>query len=202
MTYPFLFNKIKRVTKCGYSMQQAGELAKNTSILMNVSEFEDVNQATETLISALQAFKKKGQDVGTFSMEIIDKYNVRWLMIWNKMLFDNINSHYVITLDDVIIGFLTISVARDNDLKDSFYELVGLYLNPEYVAKGYGKQAMDWIKKEIKSRGYDKISLWVLEENNRARRFYEKAGFVSDGEAKPSGLADTQEVRYICKCNS
>ena len=85
------------------------------------------------------------------SKEIIDKYNVRWPMIWNKMLSNNINSHYVITLDDVIIGFLTISVARDNDLKDSFYELVGLYLNPEYVAKGYGKQAMDWIKKKSKA---------------------------------------------------
>jgi len=56
-------------------MQEAGELAKNTSILMNVSEFDDVNKATDTLISSLQAFKKEGQDVGTFSMEIIDKYN-------------------------------------------------------------------------------------------------------------------------------
>ena len=131
--------------------------------------------------------------------EIIIEHNARWPMIWNKMLSDNINSHYVITFDDVIIGFLTISVARDNDLKDSFYELVGLYLNPEYVAKGYGKQAMNWIKEEVKSRGYDKISLWVLEENNRARSFYEKMGFVTDGEIKPSGLADTQEVRYVCK---
>ena len=131
--------------------------------------------------------------------EIIDEYDARWLMIWKKLLSNNINSHYVITLDDVIIGFLTISVARDNDLKDSFYELVGLYLSPEYVAKGYGKQAIDWIKKEIKNRGYDKISLWVLEENNRARRFYEKAGFVSDGETKPSGLAETLEIRYLYK---
>lgn len=61
--------------RLGYSMQEAGELAKNTSILMNVSEFEDVSKATDTLISALQAFKKEGQNVGTFSMEIIDKYN-------------------------------------------------------------------------------------------------------------------------------
>ena len=59
---------------------------------------------------------------------------------------------------------------------------------------------MNSIKEEIKSRGYDKIFLWVLEENNRARSFYEKMGFVTDGEAKPSGLADTQEVRYVCKC--
>ncbi len=134
--------------------------------------------------------------------EIIDKHNSRWPMIWNKMLANNIDSHYVITLDDVIIGFLTIAVSRDEDLKESFFEIIGLYFAPEYIGAGYGKQAMDWIKKEIKSRGYDKISLWVLEENNRARRFYEKSGFVSDGKIKSSGLADTQEVRYICKYNN
>ena len=72
-----------------------------------------------------------------------------------------------------------------------------LYLN--YIGLGLGKRTMNWIKEEIKSRGYDKISLWVLEENNRARSFYEKIGFVTDGEIKPSGLADTQEVRYVCK---
>lgn len=130
--------------------------------------------------------------------ETIDKHNVRWPTIWNKMLTNNIDTHYVITLDRLIIGFLTIAVARDNDFKESVYEIVGLYLVPEHIGAGYGKQTMDWIKKEIKSRGYDKISLWVLEENNRARRFYEKSGFVADGKIKSSGLADTQEVRYIC----
>lgn len=131
--------------------------------------------------------------------EIINEHNTRWLMIWNKMLANNNQSHYVITLDDIIIGFLTIAVSRDKDLKESFFEIIGLYLAPEYIGVGYGKQAMDWIKKEIKSRGYDKISLWVLEENNRARIFYEKSGFKADGKVKPSGLADTREVRYICK---
>ena len=131
--------------------------------------------------------------------EIIIEHNARWLMIWNKMLANNKESHYVVTLDDVVIGFLTIAVSRDNDLKGSFYEIVGLYLSPNYIGLGFGKRTMNWIKEEIKSRGYDKISLWVLEENNRARSFYEKMGFVTDGEIKPSGLADAQEVRYVCK---
>ena len=131
--------------------------------------------------------------------EIIIEHNARWLMIWNKMLANNKESHYVVTLDDVVIGFLTIAVSRDNDLKGSFYEIVGLYLSPNYIGLGFGKRIMNWIKEAIKSRGYDKISLWVLEENNRARSFYEKMGFVTDGEIKPSGLADTQEVRYVCK---
>lgn len=132
-------------------------------------------------------------------IEIINQHNAGWLLIWNKMLTNNIDSHYVILLDDVIIGFLVISVSRDDDLKESFYEIVSLYLSPNYIGLGFGKRTMHWIINEIKCRGYINISLWVLEENNRARRFYEKAGFRADGKTKQSGLADTVEVRYIYK---
>lgn len=95
--------------RLGYSMQEAGELAKNTSILMNVSEFEDVNQATETLISALQAFKKEGQDVGAFSMEIIDKYN-------------EVGNNYAISTSDLAESLTRSSaalVAANNSLEQS-----------------------------------------------------------------------------------
>lgn len=129
---------------------------------------------------------------------IIEERNKRWPVIWAKMLSNNQNSHYVITYDENIIGFFTINSVRDADLNDTVYELVGLYLDPDYVGNGVGKLAMTWIKNEVKSRGYGRISLWVLDKNSRARRFYEKAGFVFDGASKPSGLGDTYELRYIC----
>ena len=34
---------------------------------------------------------------------------------------------------------------------------------------------------KLKERGFRDILLWVLEENRRARDFYEKAGFFSAG---------------------
>ena len=95
--------------RLGYTMQQAGELAKNTSILMNVSEFDDVSKATDTLISALQAFKKEGQDVGTFSMEIIDKYN-------------EVGNNYAISTSDLAESLTRSSaalVAANNSLEQS-----------------------------------------------------------------------------------
>ena len=58
--------------RLGYSMQEAGELAKNTAILMNVSEFDNVNDATSALISTLQAFNYRAED----SLEIVDKLNI------------------------------------------------------------------------------------------------------------------------------
>ena len=73
-------------------------------------------------------------------------------------------------------------------------------MTPGYGEDHYCEAAAEKIKNEIKNRGYNKISHWVLEENDRARRFYEKSGFIVDGKYKPSGLADAREVRYICKC--
>ena len=95
--------------RLGYSIEEAGELAKNTSILMNVSEFDNVNNATDTLISALQAFKKEGQNVGEFSMQIIDKYN-------------EVGNNYAISTSDLAESLTRSSaalVAANNSLEQS-----------------------------------------------------------------------------------
>lgn len=61
--------------RLGYSLQQAETLAKNTGILMNVSEFDNISSATESMVAMVQAFKDADKDVGDLSTEIIDKLN-------------------------------------------------------------------------------------------------------------------------------
>ena len=62
--------------RLGYSIEEAGKLAENTMVLMNVSEFDNVTDATDSMISAMQAFKDPTTtDVGAFSMKIIDMFN-------------------------------------------------------------------------------------------------------------------------------
>ena len=67
-----LTNSAAAWSRLGYSMEEAGELAKNTAILLNVSEFESEEQATEALISSLQAFNYEAED----SIKIVDKLNI------------------------------------------------------------------------------------------------------------------------------
>ena len=57
--------------RLGYSLKEATQFAETTQILMNVSEFTDVSQATDTLISAVQAF---GYTADT-SMDVVDLLN-------------------------------------------------------------------------------------------------------------------------------
>lgn len=61
--------------RLGYSIKDAGELAKNTATLMNVSEFDNISTATESMVALVQAFKDANTDAGELSADIIDKLN-------------------------------------------------------------------------------------------------------------------------------
>ena len=43
---------------------------------------------------------------------------------------------------------------------------------------------MEYAVMELNGLGYNEIVIWVLEENHRARCFYEKCNFVPDGTQK------------------
>lgn len=57
--------------RLGYSMQEAGKLAESTAILLNVSEFEDATDASEALISTMQAFQYTADE----SQHVVDILN-------------------------------------------------------------------------------------------------------------------------------
>ena len=62
--------------RLGYSMNDAADLAANTAKLMNVSEFENISDATDSMISIMQAFRSQmSGDIGKDSMQVIDMLN-------------------------------------------------------------------------------------------------------------------------------
>lgn len=52
---------------------------------------------------------------------------------------------------------------------------------------------------ELKQYGFDKVLLWVLEDNHRARKFYEKFGFVYSEVFRDDiiGGRSVREVLYV-----
>ena len=99
-----------------------------------------------------------------------------------------------------IIGFTTHRPCGDEDKdRTSVGELVAIYLIPEYWGKGIGKQMLDEVMKHFQEQGVSEVSLWVIESNQRARRFYEIAGFQTDGVKKTEVKLGTSLVlvRYV-----
>jgi GNAT superfamily N-acetyltransferase len=76
-------------------------------------------------------------------------------------------------------------------------ELYALYVHPAWWSTGTGRALMDRVLARSSRAGYTSITLWVLRDNRRARRFYELAGFAPDGATNVlTGLGDVLEVRY------
>ncbi len=76
-------------------------------------------------------------------------------------------------------------------------ELYALYVHPAWWSTGTGRALMDQVLAEVRAAGYASITLWVLEANARARRFYQRAGFAPDGARHVlDDLDGVTEIRY------
>jgi GNAT superfamily N-acetyltransferase len=77
-------------------------------------------------------------------------------------------------------------------------ELYAIYALPETWGGGAGPALMRAAVESLREAGYRTATLWVLEDNPRARRFYEREGWTPDGgrrEGEHLGVR-TVEVRY------
>jgi GNAT superfamily N-acetyltransferase len=94
-----------------------------------------------------------------------------------------------------IVGFVSVGAARDEDADG---ELFAIYVHPDHWSTGVGRQLMEAGEDELRRLGHREGALWVMDDNPRARRFYELAGWTADGHARDIELFgfDIPEVRY------
>jgi Acetyltransferases len=117
---------------------------------------------------------------------------------WAKVLSGSTFDAYVIREDGQYIGTSSIGAAREEKMV-GWGEIISIYLLPEYFGKGYAEPLFKCAVNALCEKGYTNIYLWVLKENIRAQRFYEKHGFHNSGEAALIEIAGAEltEIRYI-----
>jgi ribosomal protein S18 acetylase RimI-like enzyme len=80
-----------------------------------------------------------------------------------------------------VVGFAVTGPSQDADATEKTGELYAIYLEPEHIGSGSGRSLFEHAVGDLRERGYLSATLWVLETNERARRFYEAAGWGPDG---------------------
>jgi GNAT superfamily N-acetyltransferase len=76
-------------------------------------------------------------------------------------------------------------------------ELYVLYVLPRVWSRGVGRALMDRVITDVRAAGCRRLILWVLEGNERARRFYERYGFaVAEKKISERHGHVTSELRY------
>ena len=80
-----------------------------------------------------------------------------------------------------VTGFAVTGPSEDADAEPSTGEVYAIYLEPDRVGTGLGRELFEHAISDLRDRGFSVVTLWVLETNERARRFYEAAGWRTDG---------------------
>lgn len=119
---------------------------------------------------------------------------------WSSNVNDQTWKTLICVDDGRMVGTSSFCESRFEQFHD-WGEVISIYLLPDYMGKGYGKALMKSAVSELKMQGYEKIFLWVLEENVRARRFYEKIGFLPTDDFLDDiiGGKKLREIRYVYK---
>jgi GNAT superfamily N-acetyltransferase len=78
-------------------------------------------------------------------------------------------------------GFAVTGPSQDADADPKTGEVYAIYLEPDRVGTGVGRELFAHAVGDLRARGFRTATLWVLETNEPARRFYEIAGWKPDG---------------------
>lgn len=118
---------------------------------------------------------------------------------WREAMAGEVAQMLVADNGGKIIGFQVYGPAREPAFGYSG-ELYAAYFLPEAMGKGLGTAMMKHVVKDLAARGLNDMIVWVMEANDRGRRFYEAilGGAVVPGSRKSFDIDGTEiwEIAY------
>jgi ribosomal protein S18 acetylase RimI-like enzyme len=113
---------------------------------------------------------------------------------WHHQIHARALSVTVVEDDGKVVGF--VSCGRGEYPHEA--ELYAIYLDPARIGEGLGRSLIEAAENTMREQSYEQAVLWVFADNDRARRFYEQAGWSADGTFKVEEIGGVQptQVRY------
>ena len=93
-----------------------------------------------------------------------------------------------------IVGFCTTSRSDEPDAAADTAEVGWLYVSPNRVGEGVGSGLLAQAISRAADQGFAEATLWVYADNERARRFYENAGWQLDGSEQRKQRGDIRPL--------
>lgn len=133
--------------------------------------------------------------------DVLDGLSVeRRKPVWQQLISTQSRESCVLVLEDndLVVGFCHCSRSRDGDAPPSTAEVNSIYLLASHWRRGGGSKLLNSGLEALKLAGFERATLWVLDTNFAAQRFYEGQGWCHDGHVKVEdrGSFQLREMRY------
>lgn len=116
---------------------------------------------------------------------------------WIEHFADQKTLTFLLKHDSLFVGLISLGEYRDSPDGETG-EISSIYILKAYQGYGYGKKLLSYAEDKLKSFAYQSYIIWVLENNNSARTFYESQGLTQDRDTKNTKVQGVEltEVRY------
>jgi GNAT superfamily N-acetyltransferase len=107
-----------------------------------------------------------------------------------------LHAQLVAAVDGEPVGFAAVGLARNDSQRRG--EVYAINVDPDWIGRGVGQPLFSAANATLRGMGFTALVLWVVRENARARRFYERNDWAADGGEQhvEFGGARVVELRY------
>lgn len=112
--------------------------------------------------------------------------------LWANRLQDPVTGRAVFVAHDGdgIVGFVYVGPTADtDDTPGRTGHVYSIHVDPPVWGAGIGKELLKFAVGSLRSTGFEDATLWVVDTNRRARKFYESNGWRLDGARRKEILA-------------
>ncbi len=163
-------------------------------------EVRKARAGDETRMAEIQIAAWRRAYSGMMSPSLLDALDINQKTdMWRNALERAGKGSYIVSeVDGHVEGFAVFGPARDQDLNESeSAEIVSINIDPDKWGVGLGRSLLNYMIDQFSADGFGSVYLWVVTQNERAIRLYQRNGFVSEGKIKAdpkhSGI---QELRF------
>ena len=119
---------------------------------------------------------------------------------WVRSLALGESTVWVAEVGQQMVGWIAVGASRDEDaVQTNAGEVMAIYVLAEHWQTGVGLALWKAGLQDLLVQGYERLTLWVLAGNERAIRFYRRAGCVEEAATERDlerGGVTLVEVRY------
>ena len=117
---------------------------------------------------------------------------------WTELLEPDTDAAYTLVAEQRAhaVGFCSLATpSAEHDADDQTAEIAAFYVAPSRWGNGVGTALLTQALTELREADYTAVTLWVLEANEPARKFYARFGFEPDGLTGPDPMTERPKLR-------
>lgn len=168
-----------------------------------MTSIRDARPADAARLAEIQAVSWQAAYRGLLSDAFLDGLTATTRLDWWESRLARIPPRWAVLVTEdqgSVTGFVTIGHCDDDDRRaPDAGELYAMYVDPTRWGVGFGRELLLGAEDRFRIDAYDNASLWVLADNQPARRFYEVGGWRVDEAEKRMiiGFDAVTAVRYV-----